>query len=202
MTAAVAGGSQPGLTFDPEAHEYHLDGQRLMSVTDVLRSVQLIDDSWFDEEARVRGRYVHKAIAYEERGGLDESSVDERLAGYLAAYRAFVREVEPGACLLVEEPLAHPIHRYAGTVDQVRPIAGKLAVLEHKTGGPARWHALQTAAYAALAEVKLSPAHPLRRYVLYLRPDGTYRLVEQSSRDDWKLFLAALALAAFKASDV
>jgi len=174
-------------------------------VTQVLRRVGLIEDDFYTEESRIRGRYVHQAIMYEEREGLDESSVDERLAGYVAAYRGFVRDVRPGRCLLLEQPLAHRLYEYAGTPDQIREIKGHLALLDHKTGQPAPWHGLQTAAYVELAYCTAdlwwtgATAPRLRRYVLYLRPDGTYRLVEHTDWKDWKLFLAALAVAQFAA---
>jgi hypothetical protein len=197
----------PRLVFEPETHVYRLGGRRVLSVTQVLTAAGLIDAEWFTEESRTRGSYVHKMIMYDEREGLDERSVDERLAGYLAAYRAFVRDLSPGPCMLLEQPLADPVLRYAGTPDQLRlrPMRGRLALIDHKSGAPFPWHRLQTAAYAYLIRehaplwnIEKEIVPPLARYCLYLRPNGQYRLEEHSDRNDWKLFQAALAIAQFK----
>lgn len=188
----------PALTFDPTEHIYRLAGQRVLSVTQVLKAVGLIDDEWYTEESRIRGSYVHKAITFEEREGLDDASIDERLAGYVAAYRAFVQEARPGACSLLEQQLADPVLRYAGTPDQVRLLFGGFALIDHKTGPAAIWHPLQTAAYDRLVHVADPSVPRLRRFALYLRKDGTYRLQEHTGRNDFKVFQAALAVAHFK----
>jgi hypothetical protein len=174
------------------------------SVTQVLGAVALIEDEWFSEQSRERGRFVHKAIFYEEREGLDDASLDPRLEGYVRAYRAFVRDVRPGPCLLIETPLADPVLGYAGTPDQLRPINDRLAVVDHKSGGEAAWHPLQTAAYAYLMRehATIWPAGAavpvLDRYALYLHSNGQYRLVPHTDRRDFKVFQAALAVAHFK----
>src|SRR3990172_2479587 len=116
MTAAV--GALNFVSFDAETHTYRLGDRRLLSVTQALSAAALIDAEWYTEESRIRGRFVHRAIMYEEREGLDDSSIDERLAGYVAAYRAFIRDVRPGPCLLLEMPLADPFLGFAGTPDQ------------------------------------------------------------------------------------
>jgi hypothetical protein len=187
----------PTLTFTEEGHEYRLGNERLLSVTQILESVGCINDSeWFTEEGRMRGRFVHKAIALAERGELDESTLDDRLAGYIAAYRRFVGEAEPGPCLLLETPLYDELLRYAGTPDQVRPLFGEDTVIDYKTGGPAPWHALQTAAYLRL--VRYPHGEPVARCTLYLRQDGTYRLARHRRGRDWTVFKAALTVAHWK----
>lgn len=200
------------LEFDTERHEYRLHdsatpvawGRLVPSVTQVLHAVRLIEEDFFTEESRLRGRYIHKAIMLEERQGLDDASLDERLVGYLRAYRTFIRDVHPGPCLLIETPLADPVLGYAGTPDQLRPINDRLAVVDHKSGGEAAWHSLQTAAYGHLIRecATIWPAEKavplLDRYALYLRANGQYRLVPHSDRRDFKTFQAALAVYQFK----
>lgn len=198
----------PVLTFEPEGHVYRLHdaatpaawGQILPSVTQVLEAVGLVDDEWFTEDSRTRGRYVHRMIQFHEREGLDESTVDPRLAGYLTAYRAFIRDMRPGPCLLLETPLADPTLRYAGTPDQVREIKNRLALIDHKSGGSAPWHRLQTAAYVDLVGKHNGEFARIDRYALYLRRDGQYRLEQHTGRRDIKVFHAALAVAHWKES--
>lgn len=199
------------LDFDAEDHVYRLHrpetpaswGQVIPSVTQALTAAALIEGDWYTERARERGRFVHKAIFYEEREGLNDASLDERLVGYVAAYRAFIRDVRPGPCLLGEAPLADPVLRFAGTLDQVRSINQRIALIDHKTGAEAKWHGCQLAAYQRLTNTEgtIGLAEPLGvvdRYVLYLRPNGQYRLVQQTDRADWKVFAAALTIAHFK----
>lgn len=203
-TDGPAGG--PVLAFEAETHTYRLHdaatpaawGQLVPSVTQVLHLVGLVDDRWYREEHRTRGRYVHKMIAYEEREGLDEASVDERLAGYLAGYRKFLADAQPGPCVLLETPLADPIRGYAGTPDQIRLLNGRLALIDHKTGSADSWHPLQSAAYVALYRLHTGDDKPVDRHTLYLKPNGTYRLSEpHRDRNDLKVFYAALAVAQF-----
>ena len=198
MTTSTPITPEPALTFDAEAHAYRLGDRRLPSVTQVLGAVWLIEDEWYTEESRVRGRYVHKATMFEEREGLDDSSIDGRLAGYITAYRAFIRDVRPGPCILLEQPLADPVLGYAGTEDQLRPMFNSLGLIDHKTGSEAPWHPIQTGAYDRLVQVYDPSLPPRKRYVLYLRKDGTYRLIEHTDRTDFKIFQAALTLAQFK----
>jgi hypothetical protein len=138
---------------------------------------------------------------------LDEGSVDPRLVGYLKAYRAFVRDARPGPCVLLETPLADPVLGFAGQPDQVRPLSNRLAVLDLKSGAEARWHHIQTAAYDHLVRtpgdrlVGTQITSPLARFTLYLRKDGQFRLVEHTSRHDFKVFQAALVLDHYKGND-
>jgi len=187
-----------GLSFDGETHAYRLGDRRLPSVTQVLGAVGLIEDDWYTEEGRIRGRYVHKAIMFEEREGLDDSSIDERLAGYVAAYRAFIRDVRPGPCLLLEMPLADPFLGFAGTPDQFRPLFADLGLVDTKSGSPADWHPIQTSAYGHLVGLQKPAWRHRKRFALYLRKDGLYRLVEHKDRNDFRIFQAALNVAQWK----
>lgn len=205
----MEGAGQPAglvLTFDAEKHEYRLHdaqtpaawGRLLPSVTQILHAVGLIDDQWYMEEHRTRGRYVHQMIAFEEREGLDESTVDQRLAGHLAAYRRFIAEAHPGPCRLLERPLADAALGYAGTPDQVRELHGRLALIDHKSGTPLPWHPLQTGAYESLVRLSDLQTGPLDRYALYLHRNGTYRLERHADRRDFKVFQACVAVTHFK----
>lgn len=203
----------PVLHFDEATHEYRFHdpaapavwGKVVPSVTQILHAVGIIDDTWFKEEHRIRGRYVHRMILYEERQVLDERTVDPRLRGYLEAYRRFIAEHEPGPCLLIEQPLADPVLGYAGTPDQVRILRNDHSLIDHKTGISLPWHPIQTAAYNVLVreQATIWPADqavPIpKRYGLYLHKDGKYDLHQHTDNPrDWKRFKAALTIAKFK----
>lgn len=194
------------LHFDPVEHEYRLHdektpaswGRRLLSVTQALQACNLVDDDWYTEQSRQRGRFVHKAVMLEEQGRLDESTIDERLLGYIGAYRAFKRDVPLGPCEWLEQPLADPVLGFAGTPDQVRPVRDVLTLLDLKSGAPHPTHALQTSGYVHLLTVHNPDWRFLPRAALYLRKNGAYQLVPHENRNDIKIFKAAVVVAQWK----
>jgi hypothetical protein len=82
------------ITFDPDTHTYTLDGQTVPSVTQVLQAMGFVDSTWFTEESRTRGKYVHRIIELHINQELDESTVDDSLAGYFGAFKLFCSEGE------------------------------------------------------------------------------------------------------------
>lgn len=181
-----------------ETHRYWCaSGRELLGVTAILKTAGLIDDRWFTEDGTLRGSYAHLALQYLDDGNLVESSVDPALQGYLDAYRQFLTDVSVGPVRLSETMLAHHMLGFAGTVDRVRDVRGRLAVIDFKTGAPQPWHRVQLAAYAVLVATALQ-APIVRRYGLYLRPDGTYTFIPYTDRSDWDVFKAALTVASFQ----
>jgi hypothetical protein len=180
----------PRVQLDPRTHEYACSdsGVWLPGVTRTLAEAGLVDTRWFKAEAAKRGTAVHMACQFHDEGDLDESTVDATLRPYLTAYRLFLAEsgFKP---LRIEESLAHPIYRYAGTFDRVGELNGAGALVDIKTGALVPETAIQTAAYAGLLD------HPVRRFGLQLRANGRYSLKEYADRNDWKIWLAALAVA-------
>lgn len=186
----------PRFTFDAEAHEYRLDGRSLVSVTQVLDLAGLSGGPW-PEGASARGTAVHLATEYDDMGDLDESSLDPAIAGYLDAWRRFVRESRFDASL-IEHRAYHQTHLYAGTIDRVGHFGdGKPVVLDIKSGVEHPSHSLQLAAYAFLLD------EPMRyeRMAVYLRPDGSYRLLRFDRlklASDFTLFVSALNITRWK----
>lgn len=182
-----------------EAHRYWLpDGREALGVSAILKAAGLIDDRWFNEEAALRGTFVHAALEYLDAGELVEDSVDPAIAGYVAAYQRFLRECPSvGRIVLSEAALGDLVLGYAGTVDRVRYVGDALAVIDFKTGAPCSWHPIQLSAYAAL--VKTYSQHAIvQRWGLYLRADGGYTFKQYTDRRDWDVFRAALLIATYK----
>jgi len=79
--------------FDEESHVYTYQGNKLPSVTGILKDEGFIDDTWYTDWAREKGSHVHTAIEYDLAGELDEGdSFDDELRPYLAAFRKFMAE--------------------------------------------------------------------------------------------------------------
>lgn len=179
------------LTFDAAAHAYAVDGQPVPSVTQIIRDGGCFPP--FTATAATQwhlelGTAVHTAVQYHVEGRLDLDTVDDQVAPYLTAWECFRAAAGEDYELLAAEARAYDAaYRYAGTPDQVIRWKGREAVLDLKTGTPAPWHALQTAAYARLVDVP-------GRLTLYLARDGTYRLATHTNRHDWPTFAAACAL--------
>lgn len=185
-------GANEGIVFDEEAHRYSINGTTVPSVTQILRP--LVDLSGIPssvlERKRDLGTRVHFACQLDDEGDLDETSVEDDVAPYLTGYRLFRRE-SGARVVLNEHRVADLKLMYAGTLDRVVQIDGKLWLVDLKTclllpllAGP------QTAAYQrALADPRVT-----HRAALRLRPDGKYRFDALANPDDWSCFLAARTL--------
>jgi hypothetical protein len=174
------------LVFDQATHSYERDGVRLPSVTQVLKSVGIIDPDKYASGAAARGTAVHLACQYLDEGDLDEATIAPELTGYLAAYRKFLADTG-WKWIGIEHRLAHKSLNYAGTIDRISVDL----VLDIKSGQPEDWHRLQAAAYLAMLENPMGRT----RYGLYLGPRGTYGLTEYTRREfprDWAVFQSAL----------
>ena len=102
--------------FTEEGHRYTLNGERLASVTGILRAEGFIDTAFYTEYGRQRGSFVHLARHYDDAGELDEDTLDPVIVPYLEAWRRFKRE----SGFVVERsevPMASSAYRYAGKPD-------------------------------------------------------------------------------------
>jgi len=174
------------LIFNEENHWYELDGQYVPSVTQVLKDQGFIDDQWFTEYGKTRGKFVHKIIEWHVKGELDNSTVDDNLLGYLDAWVQFVKDTG-FVSLYTEKPFASLTHKFAGIPDCVGSMNGMDAVLDIKSGaiGPAT--SLQLAGYEILIDSRLN------RFALQLKEDGKYSLKEFKARTDRGVFLSAVS---------
>ena len=163
------------LTFDSVTHTYLLDGEKVPSVTEILKGAGFIDTTWYKQSGTNRGTAVHEATEFIDRGDMAQEDFEsEDWYGYVQAYAAFKAETgfEP---VYIEEQLAHPQWKYAGTLDRIGRISGEMVLLDIKTGSAANWHGIQLAAYDQMVGGLLTG--PLKnRRVLRLRKNGRYSL--------------------------
>jgi hypothetical protein len=183
------------LQFNPATHQYSWGGRIVPSVTQILRP--LFDFSGIDPEvlaaAADRGNRVHKATELFDQGRLDTLDLGD-MGPYVWAYKQWHLEMSP-VILEAEKQVYCGQHNFAGTLDRVASVYGEEWLVDIKTSdaipasvGP------QTAAY----ERALSWGSPLKRAVLQLKGDGTYRWRELSSPGDWPVFLSCLVIHNFK----
>lgn len=177
---------------------YQVDGVRVPSVTEVLRLTGLDDWSGIDPDvlaaAAERGTIVHQACELVDAGDLDLESLDDAVRGYVDAYRLWKRE-SGWQVDQVELALVSRRGRYAGRLDRICRIPGRQwpALVDLKTGVETAATPLQTAGYADLYTEHHGGT--VSRHALYLRADGSYRLVDHQDPHDRHDFGAAVRVA-------
>jgi hypothetical protein len=186
-----------GLEFYPEPHEYYLDRNLIPNVTLLIEEGGLVDYSHSTLYALERGRIAHLAIHYDLEGDLDvedPESCPPLAAPYVLGARAALAQL--GAATLVSERrVVSRKLRYAGTLDWVGIINGRIALADWFTGfNPPPGKAIQTAAYDRALEEETG-IRVQDRYVIGLNDQGECNVVGPlTGWNDFNLFMAALAL--------
>ena len=164
------------LLFFDEGHKYTIDGEELPSVSELTRFISREiygDVGQFNlDRAAERGTAVHKATELLDKYGTAE--IDEDIAPYLQAYIAFRKE-HKCEWQKIEYATHHPENLYAGTLDRVGTIDGKLVVLDIKTSST-----IQKPLYTAQLNLyrKMLPDPIEQLVILHLKKDGTYKLID------------------------
>ena len=164
------------LLFFDEGHKYTIDGEELPSVSELTRFISREiygDVGQFNlDRAADRGTAVHKATELLDKYGTAE--IDEDIAPYLQAYIAFRKE-HMCEWQKIEYATHHPNNLYAGTLDRVGTIDGKLVVLDIKTSST-----IQKPLYTAQLNLyrKMLPDPIEQLVILHLKKDGTYKLID------------------------
>src|SRR3990167_2475598 len=169
--------------FDEEKHEYFVDGVRWPGINELFKEQGLVDTTWYKPEHSQRGKAVHLMCALHDLNQLEEilnnpqpdKDTDYRpflsLAWpYLPGWTKFLAETgfKPE---IIERPGYVEPHRFCGTLDRAGKLLGSPAIVEIKTGAPHCAVRLQTAGHYLLTSMQ----YP-RRFVVQLKPDGTYKL--------------------------
>ena len=164
------------LLFFDEGHKYTIDGEELPSVSELTRFISREiygDVGQFNlDRAADRGTAVHKATELLDKYGTAE--IDEDIAPYLQAYIAFRKE-HMCEWQKIEYATHHPENLYAGTLDRVGTVDGKLVVLDIKTSST-----IQKPLYTAQLNLyrKMLPDPIEQLVILHLKKDGTYKLID------------------------
>ncbi len=175
-----------GLVFNPEKHQYFLNDLPLPSVTTILSDMGFIDKQWFTDYGRTRGQFVHLACELDDKGELDEETLDSALLPYLTAWRSFKHDT--GFKIeAIEKPVASELYRFAGMLDRLGIMNKQDYVLDIKSGAVSPWTALQLAAY------EVAENRRLNRIAVQLMETGKYKIHSYTDRQDRQIFLAALS---------
>ena len=174
-----------------EEHRYFVGEQRVPGFTEILRALGIGENHYWTEAGRDLGSALHLWTIFLARGEEPEADPDPRIAGRVAAFRKFLAE---SAFKLVggEEPQFDSVLRFCCTPDLYGYLGAFAVVVDVKAGAQASWHKLQTGAQ----KIALSSNgfKVQKRYSLYLRDDGSYRLEEHTDTGDetrWRALVAA-----------
>lgn len=172
---------------------------KVPEVSDILEGSGLfVSFDGIDPFYAERGSAVHKAIALDTIGNLDESSLDPAIEGFFLAYRAFCEDTGTAPQddgILFEQPLLAPDLTFGGVVDRVQPLMPThYRVIDWKAGSidSDRYRA-QMGAYEELLRhcFRHEPAAEFELWLVQLRADSSYRIREVGSLVASSLWLQA-----------
>lgn len=172
------------LRFIGETHQY-FDGEiELPSVTHITRFLQTDVASgakdWLRDIAADRGRRVHEYCADIDYGAEPET-IDWDCVGYVQAYRTFKRDYRIKEWQAIETPLGSAETGFAGTLDRLGYIDGRLTIVDLKTGATVHktaW-AAQLTGYSYLVSLLTGEfITPEKLMILQLKKNGKYRFIE------------------------
>jgi hypothetical protein len=181
-------------------HTYFWNGKEVAGVTRSLQQAKIIDFSGIPQrtldKAAERGRRVHAAFELYDLGTLDESSLDDEIAGHLKAYKAFERDTKfvPG---LIEGPRFHETRHYAGRFDRTGVMGNDLVLLDFKSGAFQDGYFVQIV--GGYGNFFPNPRR-FRYLALQTKANGTYKVHEASaSKFEYytSVFLSAVTCAQF-----
>ena len=181
--------------FDEQSHVYLVNGTATPSVTDILaplhRSYGAISPAVLEYAAN-RGTAVHEACELIDLGA--DPEIYPEIEGYVRAYMDFLNVYRP-EWVEIEKIVYNETDGYIGRLDRLGYFNGdkyKLNVVDIKTSAANRESitsaCLQTYAYAHAYALHA----PIGQYVLFLKSDGSWRLVdsfEYQKKNDFTAWL-------------
>lgn len=191
--------SKDVLTFEPQTHIYRLSGVPIPSVTQIMKPLSEHKYKGIDEEilnrAAERGTDVHSAIEFFGRYGIQECTKEAK--PYFDAFLAWHEDYKP-QIISNESATYHTSLMYAGTVDLLAVIAGKLTLVDFKTTAALNdmLTTVQLEAYRRALDT-----HGIRieqKAILQLKPDRSYtfKVYDLFDLEAWKTFAALLTIRA------
>lgn len=185
------------LVFMEQEHKYLLEGAEIPSVTQVMEMLSQHEYSSVNEatlmRAANRGTKVHNAIENYLKYGLDDCP--EELRGYMDGFLEWWGERNP-TLIGSEVRIYHPIFRYAGTIDLIAEIDGKVNLVDFKTTYKLidKNCRVQLEAYAQALQ-----AHGVKveeKHILHLGKDGKWKAPEYEAKDAeaWRVFTSLICV--------
>jgi hypothetical protein len=162
------------LEFREENHEYILDGERLPSVSQIIKPLSdysAVPAALLQQSADY-GTATHKMVALYLEGDLDEETLDVGLEGPLKAFKRWQGEHLHLTDPVVERPVYHARLKYAGTPDLVydgRVVVDVKTRAANKVSDPC-----QLAAYEELWTANGGTKAKYEHRILELKQNGEY----------------------------
>ena len=185
-----------------KTHEYKVDGKVYPSVTQILKDTGIIDTSWYTEEGSARGVLIHELCTAHDKGiplahFAFDYDLDDYTLGCLKAYHDFKKTLKP-KWKVIEKHFVSKSHGFAGTPDRIGDIVFDSTlnqyIVDIKTGQPQDWHFVQLAGYWMLTNVRMETI------ILYLKPNGKWKMDSRYCKYYEDLFMAALKVYRWKAA--
>lgn len=196
--------SEIPLEFDPGRHIYTVAGIEVVSVTKVLSRLGLsptYPDTPEAEAKREFGTSVHLWTTYVDQmdatgKATEQMFPSEDIFGCGDAWRKFRNDYNV-QILHTELPVYCHSKEYAGTIDRVALIDGKLTIIDIKTGNPGRVAGLQLAGYAH-AFFEDQGEMPRRLIAVQVLSSGQYKVSEYDLTLHSRVWSAAMTVYAWK----
>jgi hypothetical protein len=182
------------LYLEVNEHKYYYQGEAVDCVSDMLKIVDCITMKGIPhrnlEIAAERGTRVHNATEDLEYGMLDLTDDEWRqqndeIYNYCVAYVTFMKD-HPEIAISVEESMYSKVYEIAGTVDLVKHINGKIAIIDKKTTKTVS--ELRSSLQLNMYRIIWNELHPDLKaeelYILQLKDNGTYRFLPISVNED------------------
>lgn|SRR3990167_181921 len=181
------------LVIDREKHEYHVDGRKVLSITDCMKSAGLIDNVYADDYTLWVGTATHRAIELHINGTLNYAVLDPELIPRVEAWDEFIKHT--GFRPLATEKAFYNFNlRVAGTLDVYGVFPDdKEGIIEIKSGDVSRWAGIQTAGQDILMGGKQR-----QRFGIKIPKIGKPSVKPFTDPDDYAVFRAAVTIANWK----
>jgi len=187
--------------FNPESHQYTLDGKPLPSVTGIVASTGVYDNNYNQhrkEIAMAKGSAVHKACYLSDENRLNFKTLSEIISPYLEAWQKF-RMMNPFRVISSEVPMYHRDLMYAGIIDRVVNLKDTIILIDIKTGAKhEKAERLQTGGYRQLWDVNCPDMKIQKTWIVRLFSNSNFEIdpiVEP--KVDERAFLSAFNIYRF-----
>lgn len=194
----------PEFTFDADSHAYRLEGEKLLSVTEVCSMINgdkfAINESIL-RAAQMRGIAVHELTAMYDSNPND-IELDVAMLPYFRAWQSFCRDYDP-QWLDIERPIYAKEMMVAGTIDRVGIIDDVPVVVDIKTTASMDRTSqfslyMQLAGYSMLLGFNGEQVDLQKSMGVQLLKDGTYKVYrysegEEKFEENFKLAFIKLA---------
>lgn len=182
------------IEFDEEKHIYTVDGKVVPSVTDICSPITADHygsiNSAVLEMASRRGTAVHEATELIDLGSMPDD--DPEIDGYINAYLDFLLDYQPKWEYIewigyFDDFWDGERVQYCGTVDRAGYVGKEFWVLDIKTtASPTKENYIatccQVTAYSNFEPIRT--LYDVKHKILYLRKDGSYRLVDCFEKEE------------------